>query len=74
MNLSDINLFDDNLEQLIMNSRIEVEKFDPKPTFENTINEIKYNHLKIIAFSAKNSSVITSFDENSNSLCINNKF
>ena len=35
--------FDDNFYPLSMNSRIEVEKFEPEPTFENTINMIKDN-------------------------------
>ena len=45
--------FDKFFDQLSMNSRIEVEKFEPGPTFEKTIdnikddiNEIKDNHLK----------------------------
>ena len=31
-----------------MNIIIEVEMFEPEPTFENTINDIKANHLKSI--------------------------
>ena len=46
-----------------MNSRIEVEKLEPGPKYENTINEIKDNHLKGIASAAMNLSAITSFDE-----------
>ena len=30
-----------------MNSRTELEEFEPGPLFENTINEIKANNLKI---------------------------
>ena len=56
--------FDENFDPLNMNSRIEVEKFEPGPTFENTINEIKENHLKIIASTTMDISAITLFDEN----------
>ena len=38
MNISSITLLDNNLEQLSMKIRIEVEKFEPRPTFEKTIN------------------------------------
>ena len=54
MNLSDITPFDDNLEQLSINRRNEVSKFEPEPTFENNINEMKDNHLKSIASAATN--------------------
>ena len=54
-----------------MNSRIEVEKFEPGTTFENNIKEIKYyiiyikyNHLKSIYSASMKLSAITSFDEN----------
>ena len=47
-----------------MNSTIEIAKFEPWPTFENTINEIKYNYLRIIASDALNLSAVTSFDKN----------
>ena len=33
MNISAITLFDDNIEHLSMNSRIEIEKLEPEPTF-----------------------------------------
>ena len=46
-NLSDISLFDKNIEHIIMNSKIEVAKFEPEPTSENIINEIKTNNLKV---------------------------
>ena len=46
MNVPDITSFEENFQQLSMNSRIEVAKFEPEPTFENTINEIKANDLK----------------------------
>ena len=56
--------FDKNFDQLSMNNSFETEKFEPKQIFENTINEIKDNHLKIITSAATNPSAITSFDEN----------
>ena len=43
-------------------------------SFEKNIIEIKNNHLKSIASAATNPSAITSFDENSDPLCINNSF
>ena len=46
----------------------------PDTTFEKTINEIKYSHLESITSSATNPSAITSFDDNSDPLCINNIF
>ena len=49
-----------------MNSRNEVANFEPEPKFENTINEIKANHLKIIASIDMNVSAINS----KNPLCI----
>ena len=42
-----------------MNSIIEEEKFEPEPTFEKTINEVKDNHLKSITSIAMNLSSIT---------------
>ena len=65
--------FDENFDPLGMNSRIEVAKFYPGQTFERTINEIKYNHLKIIASSDINLSYITSFDGNFDQLSMNNR-
>ena len=59
-NLSAITFFDDNFEQLSMNSIIEVEQFEPEPTFENTNNDIKYDHLKVITYIDMNASAITS--------------
>ena len=47
MSLLAITMFGENLEQLSMNSIIEVEKLKPEPTFEKTNNEIKDNHWKI---------------------------
>ena len=66
--------FDKNFHQLSMNNSFEAEKFEPEPTFENTINEIKYDHLESIASAATNPSDITSFGDNYDPLCINNIF
>ena len=52
--------FDDNFYQLSMNNRIKAAKFEPEPTFENTINDIKDNHLKFITSIAMNISAINS--------------
>ena len=49
MNLSAITLFDENFKKLSINGSIEVAKLQPEPTFEKTNNDIKDNHLKIIA-------------------------
>ena len=46
MNISDITLSDNNFKQISMNSRIEVAKSEPETIFENTIIDIKANHLK----------------------------
>ena len=59
MDLSAITLFGGNIEQLSINSRIELAKFEPEPTFENTINYIKANHLKSIISIEINVSYIT---------------
>ena len=64
MSLSAITLVRKSYKQLSMNCSVEVETFEPGTTFENTINEIKSNHLKIIASSAMNLSSFTSFDNN----------
>ena len=72
MNISTIISFDQNFKQLSMNSSIEVEKFEPEPTFENNINEIKDNHLKSIASAVMNISAITFFDDNLEPLSMNN--
>ena len=74
MHLSDITSFGKNYDPLSMNISFEAEKFEPEPTFEKTINEIKDNHLKSIASFATNPSAITSFDENVYLVCINNSF
>ena len=54
-----------------MNSRIKVSKLEPGPTFQRNINEIKDNHLKIIASAAMNLSAITLFGENFKQLRMN---
>ena len=54
--------FDDNFDPLSMNSRIELAKFEPGPTFEKTIHDIKDNHLKSIISTTMNISSITLFD------------
>ena len=52
----------------------EVEKFEPEPTFENTINEIKSNNLKIIDCATMNISSTTLFDYDLETLSMNNSF
>ena len=59
MNLSAITMFDKNIEQISMSRRIEVARFEPEPTFEKTIDEIKDNNLKSIAYIDMNGSSIT---------------
>ena len=51
-----------------MNSIIEVTKFEPGPTFEKNINDIKDSHLKIIASATMNPSAITFLTRILNSL------
>ena len=51
----------------------EAETFEPEPTFENIINEIKDNHLKIIASDAINISDITYFDQKFDPISMNNR-
>ena len=55
-----------------MNSSIELAKFEPVPIFEKNINDIKDNHLKIIASSAMNLPDITSSDKDYDPLIMNN--
>ena len=74
MNLSALTSFDNKIDPLSMNNSFEAETFEPEPTFENNINEIKDTRLKIIAFSATNPSNITSFDEIFDTLCMKNSF
>ena len=57
-----------------MNNSFEAATFEPEPTLENTINEIRDNHLKIIASAATNPSDITSSEETFDPFCINNSF
>ena len=66
--------FDNNFYQLSINNIFEAAKFEPDPTFENTITKIKENYLKSIASAATNTSAITYFDKNSDQICINNRF
>ena len=73
MNLSVISPFEKTFKQLSMNISIEVSTLKPKTTFKNTINEIKYNHLKIIVSVAMNISDITSFEENFDQLSMNSR-
>ena len=56
--------FDKNFYPLSMNSKIELEKFEPGPKFENTLNKIKYNNLKCISSTTMNLSDITLSDNN----------
>ena len=49
-------------------------KYELEPTFGKTINDIKDNHLEIIASVATNISAITSVDENFDPLSMNNSF
>ena len=71
MNLSATTFLNENFKHLSMNSSIEVEKLKPEPTFENTNNEIKDNHLKIVASYAMNLSAITLFGDNLEQLSVN---
>ena len=66
--------FDKNFYQLSINNIFEAAKFEPEPTFEKNINEIKDNHLKTIASAAINPLAITYFDDNIDPLCTNNIF
>ena len=59
---------------LSMNNRFEVEKSEPGTTFENTLNEIKDNHLKSISSYSMNLSAINYFDEKTDLIIINNSF
>ena len=40
--------FNENFEQISINSIIEVKKFEPGTTFEKNIDKTKANHMKII--------------------------
>ena len=74
MNSSVITSSDKSFDTLSLNNISESAKFEPEPTFEKTIIEIKDNHLKSIASAAMNLSAMTSFDDNLYPLCINNSF
>ena len=37
-----------------MNNRIKAEKLEPEKVFENNIDEIKYDHIKIITYTDMN--------------------
>ena len=54
-----------------MNGRNEVAKFEPGPTFEKTINEIKDNHLKSITSTTMNLSANTLFDNHFKHISMN---
>ena len=71
MNLSATTFLNENFKHLSMNSSIEVEKLKPEPTFENTNNEIKDNHLKSISPDAMNLSAITLFQNNLEHISMN---
>ena len=58
-NLSGITSFDKNFDPISMNNSFEAEKFEPEPTFEKTLNEIKADHLKSITSIYMNVSAIT---------------
>ena len=66
--------FDNNFEQLSINNSFEAAKLETGPTFENNINEIKDNHLKIIISAAMNLSAIISLDENYDAIFMYNSF
>ena len=57
-----------------MNNKFEAAKFETEPIFENTINQIKYDHMKSIAYATTNISAITSFDKNFDPLSMKNSF
>ena len=58
-NPSAITYFDKNSDPICINNSFESEKFEPEPTFEKTINDIKSNNLKIITSIYMNVSPIT---------------
>ena len=60
--------FDNNSEQISVNSRIEATKFEPEKSFEDNIDVIKADHVKIITSLDMNLLVITS----KNLLCLLN--
>ena len=52
--------FEERFDQISMNIIIKAEKYEPKTTFENNIDEIKYYHMKIITSVYIHISAITS--------------
>ena len=67
MNVSGITSFNKNFDQVFMNNSFGAENFEPKTTFEKTLNEIKYNRLKGITSIDMNVSYITSNKPSSSS-------
>ena len=59
MNPPAIKLFDDNFDPLSTKNNFEAAKFEPEPTFDNTIHDIKDNYLKNITSIDTNVSYIT---------------
>ena len=74
MNLSAIISFDENSDPLSMNNIFEADKIELESIFEKTINDIKDDNLKIIAYASTNISAITSFDENFDLISMKNSF
>ena len=74
INPSDITYFDETFDPICIKNIFESAKFEPEPTFENTINEIKDNHIKSITSAAMNISAITNFDDKIDPLRMNNIF
>ena len=64
MNISAITSFEKNIEQLSVSIRNEVAKFEPEPTFEKTINDIRDHNLKSI----------TSIDMNISDIILNKRY
>ena len=59
-NPSAITSFDKSFDPLCINNSCEAENFEPEPTFEKVINEIKAIHLKGITSIYMNVSAINS--------------
>ena len=74
MNVSGITSFNKNFDQVFMNNSFGAENFEPKPIFEKTLNEIKYNRLKGITSIDMNISAIISFNRKIDPLSINKSF
>ena len=58
VNSSAITSFDENFYSICINNSFKAEHFEPEPTLEKTINEIKANHLKSITSIYMNVSAI----------------